>query len=88
MDLTNAFQQAASCDFLLCIGSSLTVRPSGNVPVLALKNKAKLSIVNIQETPFDSMSDLKINGFCDEVMEQLMSELKIKIDPFIIEHYL
>lgn len=64
------------------------MRPSGNVPVLALKNKAKLSIVNIQETPFDPFSDLKINGFCDEVMEQLMNELKIKIDPFIIEHYL
>jgi NAD-dependent SIR2 family protein deacetylase len=67
-DLKKAFEQAAQCDLLVCIGSSLTVRPSANVPVLALKNNSKLCIINIQETPFDPAAELKINGFCDPVI--------------------
>ena len=66
-------QQAATCDLLLCIGSSLTVKPSGNVPILALKNNAILNIINIQQTPFDEAATIKINGFCDDVMSRLMS---------------
>ena len=74
-DLRNALDQAARCDLLLCVGSSLTVKPSANVPIIALKNNSDVCIINIQQTPFDEVAQLKINGFCDSVFKQLMNEL-------------
>ena len=58
-ELIKAYTEAGKADFCLCIGSSLTVKPSMNIPILVAQ-KGQLSIINIQQTPLDENS-LKIN---------------------------
>lgn len=37
-------------DLAVCLGTSLQIQPSGNLPVLTVKNGGKLVIVNLQKT--------------------------------------
>ena len=41
------FRQA---DLAVCLGTSLQIQPSGNLPVLTTKNGGKLVVVNLQKT--------------------------------------
>ncbi|MGI9553997.1 MAG: SIR2 family NAD-dependent protein deacylase [Thermodesulfobacteriota bacterium] len=49
-----------NCDLLLTIGSSLQVSPANILPDLALKNRAKIIIINLMPTPYDSDAELVI----------------------------
>jgi NAD-dependent deacetylase len=55
--LDEAYQEAASCDFLLAVGSSLVVYPAADMPVRAKRAGAKLAIFNVDPTPLDDMAD-------------------------------
>jgi NAD-dependent deacetylase sirtuin 7 len=44
--------------------------------------KTQLAIVNLQWTPKDSQSIIKINGKCDSVMKEVMKHLKIDVKPY------
>ena len=48
------------CDLLLTIGSSLQVSPANVLPDIALKNGAKLIVINLMPTPYDSDAYLVI----------------------------
>lgn len=37
-------------DLAICLGTSLQIQPSGNLPVLTLKSGGKLVVVNLQKT--------------------------------------
>ncbi len=55
-DLERAERAASSCDCFLAIGTSLTVYPVAYLPNQALRNGAKLVILNAQETPYDDIA--------------------------------
>jgi len=76
-----AYYQAHEADLCICIGSSLTVKPSSLVPIQSLKKDppGKLCIVNLQETPLDSYASLKINYFCDDVFELVAKKMRLDI---------
>jgi NAD-dependent SIR2 family protein deacetylase len=59
----------------------LTVKPSSSIPALITKKTppGKLFIINIQETPLDSLAELRINYFCDEVMELLAEKMGVTV---------
>ncbi|XP_052827305.1 NAD-dependent protein deacetylase sir-2.1 [Octopus bimaculoides] len=79
---------AENCDVILCLGTSLKVlkkytclwcmdrKPS---------KRPKLFIVNLQWTPKDVCATLKINGRCDDVMDQIMKKLGWKITEYLRE---
>lgn len=52
------------------------------------KQAGKLSIINIQETPIDHLAALRVNYFCDDVMELLAKDLGVKIDDLAVQHFL
>ncbi len=50
-----------SCDLFLSIGSSLSVQPAAGFPVVAVRNGAKLAIINRDETPLDDYAHLVLH---------------------------
>jgi len=54
----SAYNEASKSDLCVVVGSSLTVKPSSNIPLFPLKYQAdgKLCIINIQDTPLDQYS--------------------------------
>jgi len=59
--MRRAEEEALACDLFIVLGSSLTVYPAAGFPALARQNRAKLVIVNQQETEMDAIADLVIH---------------------------
>ncbi len=66
-----AQREAHQCDLMLVAGSSLTVAPACDLPQVAKMNRARLVIVNYNETHVDHMADLVIRADVAEVLPQL-----------------
>lgn len=56
-DLERAQRAAASSDLFLAVGTSLGVYPAAALPELALRNGARLVVLNGEPTPFDGLAD-------------------------------
>jgi NAD-dependent deacetylase len=55
-----ALEETEKADLFIVLGSSLTVTPANQFPMLAKENGAKLVIVNQEPTPLDMYADLVI----------------------------
>uniref|UniRef100_A0A3B1J7Y4 NAD-dependent protein deacylase sirtuin-6 n=1 Tax=Astyanax mexicanus TaxID=7994 RepID=A0A3B1J7Y4_ASTMX len=66
-------------DLALTLGTSLQIKPSGDLPLLTKRTGGKVVIVNLQPTKHDKHAHLRINGYVDEVMGQLMKLLGLEI---------
>lgn len=65
------------------------VTPANEVPeVVGKKRNAKLVICNLQKTPLDKLSDLRIYSKTDDLMIRVMEKLDIPIPPFILHRRL
>lgn len=71
-----SFEMAKTCDFFVVLGSSLVVYPAASLPLEAVNGGAKLAIVNLASTPYDSYADILIQAKCSEVMRDAMELLK------------
>ena len=69
--LTAARQDTRTCDLMLVIGSSLTVEPVSDLPLMALGRGAKLVIVNYQPTHLDERADVLIHADLADVMPRI-----------------
>ena len=69
--LTAARQDTRACDLMLVIGSSLTVEPVSDLPLMALGHGAKLVIVNYQPTHLDERADVVIHADLADVMPRI-----------------
>ncbi|XP_069784607.1 NAD-dependent protein deacylase sirtuin-6 isoform X4 [Narcine bancroftii] len=78
-DLSLADEACRKSDVAITLGSSLQIKPSGNLPFSTKKKGGKLVIVNLQATKLDRYSDLRIFGYVDEVVTKLMKHLGIEI---------
>ena len=56
-DLERAQDAATRADVFLALGTSLGVYPAAALPEIAVRNGARLIIVNAEETPFDQVAD-------------------------------
>ncbi|XP_065060133.1 NAD-dependent protein deacylase sirtuin-6-like [Rhopilema esculentum] len=83
-----AEEQCKKADVSLCLGTSLQINPSGNLPILTTKNKGKLVICNLSKTKHDKKAALVIHGYVDDIMEQLMKGLGITIPAYDPKIYL
>lgn len=70
-DLDDGFEHSKNADLCLVLGSSLRVTPAADMPKMVGKNKKDLVIVNLQSTPLDYCSSLRIFSFCDSLMEKV-----------------
>ncbi len=72
---TKARQACESCDLMIVIGSSLIVMPVASLPLKALKNGAKLIIINFTKTYLDEQAAAVLRGDIAEIIPALTSEL-------------
>lgn len=75
-ELQNAQDAARHTDLMLVIGSSLEVAPASDLPLLALRNGAKLFIINYDTTFIDSKATCVIHGDCAEVLPAMLDRLE------------
>ncbi len=71
--------ESEKADLFIVLGSSLTVTPANQFPMIAKQSGAKLVIVNLEPTDFDIYADLviqdrKIGEVLEEVNEELEQE--------------
>jgi NAD-dependent deacetylase len=67
-----AVQESENADLFIVLGSSLTVTPANQFPLIAKENGAKLLIVNMDPTHFDELADVVIN---DKRIGEVLSEI-------------
>ncbi|XP_058138070.1 NAD-dependent protein deacylase sirtuin-6 isoform X2 [Dasypus novemcinctus] len=78
-DLALADEASRSADLSITLGTSLQIRPSGNLPLATKRRGGRLVIVNLQPTKHDRHADLRIHGYVDEVMGQLLEHLALPL---------
>jgi len=86
-DLNDGEAEARKADLSLCLGTTLQIVPSGKIPLLTLKNKGEMVIVNLQRTKYDKKAGLVIHSYVDDVMEGVMKELGMPIPEFCRDFY-
>jgi NAD-dependent deacetylase len=72
-----SLQLTRQADLLLVIGSSLQVSPANMLPDVAIRNEAKLVIINLTPTPYDMEANLlirhKVGDFASKALQVLKS---------------
>ncbi|XP_025833249.1 NAD-dependent protein deacetylase Sirt6 [Agrilus planipennis] len=86
LDLNMADYHSHAADLSICLGSTLQIVPSGNLPVATKKSGGRLVIVNLQPTKQDKKADLLINSFVDDVFVQVMKHLQLEIPEYSYEN--
>lgn len=82
-----AENHADKSDLCIVLGSSLTVSPACDIPRKVVKNGGKLVIVNLQKTPLDDISSIRIFGECDMFTTLLMKKLNCSIPEWNLERF-
>jgi NAD-dependent deacetylase len=75
-ELQGAQQSARNCDLMVIVGSSLEVAPASDLPLIALRNGAKLMIINLEATSMDRHSVITIRADCAEVLPAIVKRLE------------
>lgn len=82
-DLEMSHYYSSIADINICLGTTLQIVPSGNLPLKCKKFGGKLVIVNLQPTKHDKKADLIINTYVDSVLEKVMKNLSLEIPEHI-----
>lgn len=77
-----AAKAAENTDLIICLGSSLKILRKYHCLWPKKPNQPDLIIGNLQWTPKDSQSKLKINGKCDLIMKYVMQHLNIDVPKY------
>jgi len=73
--MSRASTLAASCDLLLCVGSSLEVYPVAQLPQLTLATGGKVALVTKGPTPYDGDAVVKLDGDVVTELEAVLAAL-------------
>ncbi|XP_028414608.1 NAD-dependent protein deacetylase sirtuin-6-like [Dendronephthya gigantea] len=82
-DLAASEHHSRQADLSVCLGTSLQINPSGNLPAQTVKHGGKLVIINLQKTKHDKKACLVIHGYVDKVMEGVARHLNMIIPQFV-----
>ena len=74
--IEEATHYAESCDIMLILGSSLSVFPANQIPLLARKAGAKLIFINRDPSCYDKYATLRLLGNLGTYLPMIISEIK------------
>jgi NAD-dependent deacetylase len=72
---------ARKADLMLVVGTSLEVAPASDLPMLALRNGAKMVIINLESTHMDNAASVVIHANAAEVLPEIVQQME-----YIHEH--
>ncbi len=72
-DYARAERAAARCEVFLAVGTSLTVYPVAYLPEVALRNGARLVVINAQETPYDGLAHAVVREPIGRVLPRIVA---------------
>jgi NAD-dependent deacetylase len=75
-EVRKAVELSQSCDVFMVVGSTLLVQPAALMPDYAKRNGAFLVIVNLSDTPYDSVCDALIHGKAGEILQKILHEVR------------
>ncbi len=79
--LLEAQDLARKTDLMLVVGTSLEVAPASDLPMLALRNGAKMIIINLESTHLDNAATVVIHDNAAEVLPEIVQQME-----YIHEH--
>src|SRR5207248_1760406 len=74
--MAEASLAAQRSDVFVVVGSSLVVYPAADLPLQAVRNGARLVIVNASATALDPYADLIINGQAGQILPSVVDEVR------------
>lgn len=80
-DLYLANLWSTIADLNLCLGTTLQILPSGNLPLKNKRHGGKVVICNLQPTKNDKKADLLIHTYVDSIFERVLKRLGIEEIP-------
>ena len=72
-DLQRSQVESGRADVFLAVGTSLGVFPAAGLPEIAIRNGARLVILNAEQTPFDPVADVVLRDQLGEVLPALVA---------------
>ncbi|KAL3285212.1 hypothetical protein HHI36_019327 [Cryptolaemus montrouzieri] len=81
-DLEMSDYHSSVADLNICLGSTLQIVPSGNLPLRCKKYGGKVVIINLQPTKQDKKADLIIHTYVDLAIEKIMKKLGLEIPEY------
>ncbi|KFB40804.1 AGAP001458-PA-like protein [Anopheles sinensis] len=87
-DLQLAFMHSAMAELNICLGTTLQIVPSGDLPLKNQKYGGRLVICNLQPTKHvvflmqDKKADMIISSYVDLVMEKVVKRLGVEIPAY------
>lgn len=76
-EVEKAVSTAKSSNFFGVVGSTLLVQPAAQMPLIAIDGGAFLAIINLSETPCDSLCDVCISGSAGTVLPEIISTVTV-----------
>lgn len=74
-----AFEAAQRCDLILVIGTSASVAPASEIPVMAKQNGAKVVEINIEKTHLTTwVTDLFLEGSASDILSSVVDMVQKK----------
>ena len=71
-EMMRAQNEAANCDLMVAVGSSLVVYPAATIPLLGKQSGANFVILNNELTEMDQFADLVINASISETFDAIL----------------
>jgi len=73
--MAESLRHARDCDLCIVLGSSLVVYPAASVPAHAVESRARLMIINRDETPLDRQAALVIHDSVAKTLGRIMERV-------------
>ncbi|XP_055676909.1 NAD-dependent protein deacetylase Sirt6 [Lutzomyia longipalpis] len=78
-DLDISYMESTLADLNICLGTTLQIVPSGNLPIKNKKQGGKVVICNLQPTKHDKKADLIISTYVDDIMVRVLKKLGLEL---------
>ncbi|MFX0123049.1 MAG: NAD-dependent deacetylase [Candidatus Hodarchaeota archaeon] len=75
-EMEDSEKHSRMCDVMLVVGSSLSVFPAANFPIIAKNSGAILIIINMGKTELERLADIRVEAKTGEILPQIVKKIR------------